>query len=171
MSTKESIDRMSGKTNDSMARALAMPMPLITFIANRTAVGAAGMVREMGITVTEGRVLWLISTGLAATAAEAVRAIGIDKAAVSRAVNGMIERGLLRSVPDARHQGRNLLTMTDAGKTHARALERLMDARERGLLAGVSTAERAALVKTLTKVLANVETANAIRPQPEWFEE
>jgi DNA-binding MarR family transcriptional regulator len=145
-------------------------LAMITFISNRLANGVAPVLRSFAnLSVNETRMVQLIGARLIRTAAEGARMIGIDQAAISRSVRRLIERGLVVAARDKRHKSRQILTLTSRGKDCARGLSRLHGARIDGLLSVLSPAERASFLAALGKVLANVEAANAVRPEADWF--
>jgi DNA-binding MarR family transcriptional regulator len=151
---------------DVQEKALAM----ITFISNRLVAGAVLPIRDFaGLSVNEARIVLLIKAGAIDTAAEATRLIGIDQAAVSRSVQRLIERKFVISAVDRRDAKRNLLELTNKGSRYADALGRLNEEREDRLLSVLSTAERLFFLDILAKVLANVESANAVLPQQSWL--
>jgi DNA-binding MarR family transcriptional regulator len=159
--TQTASDRL-----DVQEKALAM----ISFISNRLVAGAVSPIRDFaGLSVNEARIVLLINADAIDTAAEATRLIGIDQAAVSRSVQRLIERGFIISAVDKRDAKRNLLELTHKGSRYAEALGRLNDEREDRLLSVLSTAERLFFLDILAKVLANVESANAVLPQQSWL--
>jgi DNA-binding MarR family transcriptional regulator len=147
-------------------------LAMITFISNRLIVGVSPALREFaGLSVNEARTMLFINAGAVTTAAEATRFIGIDQAAVSRSVQRLVKAGFVLSKPDAQHAKRNLLTLTEKGDAYARAIWRFNRKREDRLLSVLGPAERAFFLDILSRVLANVEAANAVEPRLEWLED
>ena len=145
-------------------------LPMITFISNRLVAGVAASVRDFAdLSVNEARIVLLINAGGVDTAAEAMRLIGIDQAAISRSIRRLIERGFVVSTPDKQHAKRNILSLTAEGGRYAVALGLLNEKREDRLLSVLTDAERAFFLDILGRVLGNVEAANAVRPQPDWL--
>lgn len=147
-------------------------LAMITFISNRMVSGATPLIREFAdISVNEARIILFINAGEVRTAAEAVRLIGIDQAAISRSVKRLIEGGLVLSAPDRQHAKRILLTLTEKGDAYAKALWRFNEEREDRLLSVLSPAERAFFLDILARVLANVDEANTVYLDAAWLED
>ncbi|GAB3205050.1 MarR family winged helix-turn-helix transcriptional regulator [Nocardia tengchongensis] len=85
--------------------------------------------------------------------AEVGRRTGIDRSDVVAAVNDLADRGLLVRAPDPADRRRNTLTLTPAGRDHLADLDTRLEAAQRELLPGFSTAERANFVLLLNRVL------------------
>ncbi|MFE4456738.1 MarR family winged helix-turn-helix transcriptional regulator [Nocardia tengchongensis] len=85
--------------------------------------------------------------------AEVGRRTGIDRSDVVAAVNDLADRGLLIRAPDPADRRRNTLTLTPAGRDHLADLDTRLEAAQRELLPGFSTAERANFVLLLNRVL------------------
>jgi DNA-binding MarR family transcriptional regulator len=145
-------------------------LAMISFISNRMVAGASPRIREFAdISVNEARIILFIQAGLVSTAAEAMRLIGIDQAAVSRCVKRLIERGFVLSTPDTQHAKRIILALTDAGNAYAKAIWHLNREREDRLLSVLSAAERAFFLDMLARVLGNVDDANTIDVDSAWL--
>ena len=93
----------------------------------------------------------------AAPPGRSVAIAGVNKAAVSRAVNSLERRGLLTRLAAPEHRLRTQLYLTPAGQQmHERGTgERLHSEEE--LLQGLSEAEREQLLKLLRHLLRNLE--------------
>ncbi|MFE3756605.1 MarR family winged helix-turn-helix transcriptional regulator [Nocardia tengchongensis] len=85
--------------------------------------------------------------------AEVGRRTGIDRSDVVAAVNDLADRGLVVRAPDPADRRRNTLTLTPAGRDHLADLDNRLEAAQRELLPGFSTAERANFVLLLNRVL------------------
>ncbi|MEC3919922.1 MarR family winged helix-turn-helix transcriptional regulator [Nocardia sp. CDC160] len=85
--------------------------------------------------------------------AEAGRRTGIDRSDVVAAVNDLADRGFLRRSPDPGDRRRNTLTLTAAGRAHLAELDERLEAAQRDLLPGFTSAERANFVLTLNRIL------------------
>ncbi|QVI24481.1 MarR family transcriptional regulator [Nocardia tengchongensis] len=85
--------------------------------------------------------------------AEAGRRTGIDRSDVVAAVNDLAGRGLLTRAPDPSDRRRNTLELTPAGRAHLADLDTRLEAAQRELLPGFTTAERASVVLLLNRIL------------------
>ena len=109
---------------------------------------------EFGISVPEWRTLALIAQHESVTATRVVAETPMDKATVSRAVAGLIERGLVERVPHASDRRAAVLALSDEGaEVFAAVAERAL-AYEARLLEGFTPEERAALDRLLSKLSA-----------------
>ena len=138
-------------------------LAIVSFIYNRVVAGAAGPLRKrLKLSVTEARIAFHIGASDSATAAELVRIMGLDKAAISRGTARLIELGLIKSEPDPQHAGRNLLSVTRSGRTAYDAIARFTYAREDYLLSVLSASEQKTFLESLRKILTNVEPTNEL---------
>ena len=78
---------------------------------------------------------------------------GVDRSDVVAALNDLAARGMVDRTPDPADRRRNIVTITPAGRAHLRRLDRLLAAVQDELLAPLSPAERAQLVRLLTRIL------------------
>ena len=78
---------------------------------------------------------------------------GLDRSDVVAALNDLAARGLVERTPDPADRRRNIVTITPAGRAHLRRLDRLLAGVQDELLAPLSPAERAELVRLLTRIL------------------
>lgn len=62
--------------------------------------------------------MWVLAIEPSITARRASQIIGLDKAAVSRAVAGLERRGLLQATPDPADSRRRLIALSPAGTTY-----------------------------------------------------
>lgn len=141
------------------AHALAM----ISVLYNRVIVGAAPAVRRrLGLSVTEARIVFFIGSRGAITANQLARDFGLDKAAISRCVNRLVEMGLVVSERDRQHAARNRLSLTEAGRAACDAVGHFTYARERHLLSSLSTKEQRVFLESLRKILEKVDATNTL---------
>lgn len=171
VSTLSSLSQgASPQAGDTVEEGLGV-LAMISFISNRLVSGAASQIREAAdVSVNEGRILLLIDAEAASTAAELMRIIGIDQAAISRCVKRLIEGNYILSTPDLNHGKRNIISLTDKGRNCARGIFAFNAKRQQCLLSSLSTAEQAFLSSILAQLLANVDTANEVKIDPTWFE-
>jgi DNA-binding MarR family transcriptional regulator len=78
---------------------------------------------------------------------------GVDRSDVVAALNDLAARGMVERTQDPADRRRNIVTITPAGRAHLRRLDRLLARVQDELLAPLSPAERAQLVRLLTRIL------------------
>jgi DNA-binding MarR family transcriptional regulator len=122
----------------------------ITAIANRwTATSSRRYLREFGIGVVEWRVLASLAARDQASSADVVTLVGMDAAAVSRAMRALERRGLVEPVK-GRFVGRTKpYRMTAAGERLCLAVRDLALSREAVLLGGLDASDRSELLRLL----------------------
>ncbi len=130
---------------------------LVTWLANKLSAGASKLYRERhGLGVIDWRVMSTIVAEEGCTAAQICQLVGLDKGAVSRSLALLTARGLVETCGRAKPP-----RLTEAGrKVHDSILD-LALAREARLLAGLSAAEIAELVRILHILLGKVPDTNA----------
>jgi len=107
--------------------------------------------------LTEARILYELAHRTEPTAAEIGRALGLDRAQLSRIVKRFAESGLVDAVPSPTHGRRRLLVLTRAGRAAVDALDRGADAAMGALLARVG-GERRRLVAAAETIAALLDT-------------
>lgn len=108
---------------------------------------------ELGIQRPDFATLFCIAHLDETTASDVVELTGIPKNSVSRAVNRLLQAGLVRRTVDDADARRGLLTMTARGaKVYGQVLPRFHDRQER-MLAPLSAAERSQLDRLLDKLV------------------
>ena len=114
-----------------------------------------------GISIAEWRVLAVVGRFGGLSASAVVERTAMDKVKVSRAVRGLLARGLLRRQGDAADRRVQRLAMTPAGEgIHGRILP-LARGLEAELLAGMAAAEQAALHRLLDALDARLAAMGA----------
>jgi DNA-binding MarR family transcriptional regulator len=83
------------------------------------------------------------------------RRCGIDRSDMVALVNELAAAGRLERTPDADDRRRNVIAITAAGREFLSDLDRLLQGAQDDLLAPLSAAERAELVRLLDTVLAH----------------
>ncbi len=112
-------------------------------------------------TLSEARVLYELAQR-EQTAADIGRALGMEKAHLSRIVGRFRARRLLQSEPDPRHNKRLVLTLTEAGRAAFAALDQGTRSQIEALLRPLGTAERRRLVAAMHDIRsALLTTENA----------
>lgn len=128
---------------------------LLLWLSNKVSSSASALYHErFGISVTEWRVLAYFKIHPWTTASTACELMGLDKAAVSRAIAGLLERGSLESRPQGLRKIEYRVT-PEGGKLH-NAVYRLAMAREQALLQGIDEQERDLLIALLKRMLDNL---------------
>ncbi len=118
--------------------------------------------KRYGISIAEWRVMAWVSQRDAMTAADICKRAYMDKATVSRAVQRLEERGLLRRTPSARDPRGLVLTPTPAGEALLSELLPRAHAWEAHLLETLTVQEYRDLLHVLGKLdrqLARMEAA------------
>lgn len=85
--------------------------------------------------------------------AELGRRCGIDRSDMVALINDLVARNQVARTPDAVDRRRNVITITETGRSHLEELRVLVDDAQRDLLAGLSAEERKTLVALLTQVV------------------
>ncbi len=96
--------------------------------------------------------------------------VTLEKSWVSRAVDAMVKRGLVRKEPNPSDARSWIVALTDEGVRTASELDRTLDTHAEQLLGSLSARERAAVESSLLlllKVLREDTAANCGLPAPE----
>lgn len=88
-----------------------------------------------------------------ASQADLGRRTGIDRSDIVAATNELADRGLVVRSPDPADRRRNIVSLTPAGAGHLAELDRLVAGAQDELLAPLSAADRAELVRLLTRLV------------------
>jgi DNA-binding MarR family transcriptional regulator len=129
---------------------------LVTWLANKLSAGASKLYRERhGLGVIDWRVMSTLAAVEGSNAARICQVVGLDKGAVSRSLALLSARGLVEVNGRAKP-----LRLTEAGRAVHDAILDLALAREARLLAGLSAAETAELVRMLHILLGKVPETN-----------
>ena len=133
---------------------------LLNFIDNKMTNSAAATYRTLfGIGVIEWRCLSLIALEPWLSPQRVCHVIGLDKAAVSRALARLKEKGLVQTRPNALRSRFLEVALTEQGaRIHDRVI-RVAHERERRLLAALSPAEIDALLAAMHKMHGAIPTA------------
>lgn len=83
------------------------------------------------------------------------RVLGIQRANMVALVNDLLEAGLVERVPDPRDRRAFVLSLSPAGTALVAEAGRRIAEREAAMLAGLSAAERAQLMKLLARIEAH----------------
>ena len=134
---------------------------LICTLGNRLNVLAERVLRRvLNLSLMEWRVLTVLAVEPAAPPGRIVAIAGVNKAAVSRAVNSLERRGLLSRVASPEHRLRTQLYLTPAGQElHARGTDERLHSEDE-LLRGLQPEDRDRLLQHLRQLLRNLDKTN-----------
>ena len=128
----------------------------LSVLSNRISHDIARLYAERwSLAVTEWRVLAVLGRHDDVSAREVAERTAMDKVAVSRAVAGLLEAGLLRRRAHGADRRRSVLELSARGYRVYDEVAPLALAYERRLLAGLDPADRAALHHLLDKLDAS----------------
>lgn len=120
-------------------------------LAVRMIATASATFFRMGLGSVEARVVLALGSG-PQTASQIAQLIGVDRAAVCRAVSSLLERDLVLKL-DGRARS---VRLTREGEAVIEGINQVTAERERRLLAGFSETEIAALMGLLGRLMLNV---------------
>ncbi|TAM04355.1 MAG: MarR family transcriptional regulator [Paraburkholderia sp.] len=112
-------------------------------------------VAELGVTSQQASVLFMVASGKCVLAAELAREYGIDASAVTRLVDRLETRGLLKRVRSSEDRRAVRLALTPEGQAIARRMPAMFTSISERLLSGLSPEEVGFLKSMLRRVLAN----------------
>ena len=139
---------------------------LLGAISNILSTGGSRFYRQhFGIGLSEWRLMWVLGIEPAITAHRASQIMGLDKAAVSRAVAGLEHRGLLHATLDPADNRQRLIALSPAGNDLYRRIIVVAGERQRRLLAPLSDEEQHVLAALLRRLHAHVASVDAFDPQ------
>lgn len=139
---------------------------LLGAISNILSTGGSRFYRQhFGIGLSEWRLMWVLGIEPAITAHRASKIMGLDKAAVSRAVAGLERRGLLDATPDPADNRQRLIALSPAGSDLYRRMIVVSNERQRRLLAPLSGEEQRVLAALLRRLHAHVARGDAFDRQ------
>jgi DNA-binding MarR family transcriptional regulator len=129
---------------------------VISTIANRISRGGSRIYLQLfGIGVIEWRILHVLAEDPGATAQSVCNRIDLDKAAASRSLQVLEQRGYVAAAAHPNDARKRTLSLTPAGRAlHERVLP-ISNQREQHLLRGFSDSEREMLLGLLRRMYAN----------------
>ncbi|UOA26599.1 MarR family transcriptional regulator [Pseudosulfitobacter sp. DSM 107133] len=104
------------------------------------------------ITLTEWRILYILRSMSTATMSQIVKESRLDKAQISRAIKGLVDKGLIASVQDERDQRRQLLSATAEGRALKEKILPIMMRRQEAMTEGLTQAEIDTFIKVLDQL-------------------
>ena len=128
----------------------------LSVLSNRISQDIARLYAErFGLGITQWRILAVLGRYPDLSATQVAERTAMDKVAVSRAVAGLLEAGLLRRRAHGADRRRSVLELSARGYRVFDEVAPLALAYERRLLAGLDPADRAALHHLLDKLDAS----------------
>ncbi len=113
-----------------------------------------------GVTVAQWNVLVTLHRGDGATVAEVARFVETDQGAVSRLVDRLEEKGLVRRAAHPASRRQNLLQLTETGAALVPELVDIADANDAAFFEHLSVTQRDSLVALLRQLTAHALTIN-----------
>jgi DNA-binding MarR family transcriptional regulator len=133
----------------------------VNWLGNRLVTTASATYGQIGLGFLDARLLLLLSRRPEITAARIAEILGVDAAAVSRAVKSLKARKL---IAEARGPLRSL-SLTDDGWALERQIEKISDEREVRLLRGFSDEEAEQVLNYLSRMLDNMAEVAVLAEQ------
>jgi DNA-binding MarR family transcriptional regulator len=134
----------------------------LTYLAGKISSSASATYRpKFGVGITDWRIMALLATEPWISAGRVCDVIGLDKAAVSRSVQGMKSNGIVDVQRTDDDQSRQLIALTRKGLNLHDRIVKLSLEREGQLLKGFSAAERKLLINFLSRMHTQVVDTNA----------
>jgi len=121
---------------------------------------------EHGLTDAQWRPLWLIKSGVAASANEIARQLDIDAGAVTRVLDRLEGKGLIERTRSEADRRMVHLRLTPAGEAAVRKVPAVLASVNNDFLAGFSEAEWKQLRKLLARMQANGAALQASQTPP-----
>lgn len=112
---------------------------------------------ESSITESEASVIFFLGRSEGSRAQDISDVIGRPKNSISRAVHLLLNKNLLRRVPDKNDRRQKLLFLTEAGWATYERIVPMFSARESELIANLSEPELAFLDAVLAKMVKNLQ--------------
>lgn len=114
--------------------------------------------RQSGLLRDENNILFCLSHYGPLTARSICQVFGRPKNSISRAVERLLERALIRSAPIAADRRHSLLSLQPAGRELVARSTALFRTRQERMLQALSATERVALDQILGKLMADAES-------------
>ena len=135
------------------------PYFLATITATLSARSSARFRADLGVGVSDWRVIASLAQHPGATASQMVEVVALDKAAISRALAGLSARNLVDAIPGERDPRRKLWFLTEPGwSLHDALLDRALQ-QEEILTRGISPTELEACLDVLRRMQRNITPA------------
>ncbi|GAA5232095.1 MarR family transcriptional regulator [Verticiella sediminum] len=112
-------------------------------------------VAPLDLTAMQWRPILLLAKGMADNPVELARLVGVDTGAMTRTLDRLEAKGLLRRLRSQTDRRRVKLELTDEGRARAGQLPYALAAAQNRLLRGISTDELDAFTGMIRRMLAN----------------
>jgi len=133
----------------------------VNWLGNRLVTTASATYGRIGLGFLDARLLHLLGRRADLTAARIAEIIGVDAAAVSRAVKALKARKLIAEASGPMRS----LSLTEEGWILCRLAEKISDEREARLLRGLTDAEAEYLLDGLNRLLDNMDDVALLAEQ------
>jgi DNA-binding MarR family transcriptional regulator len=125
----------------------------LSVLTNRISADIAAFYQQrFGLSVTEWRAMAILGRYPGVSGMDVTERTAMDKVAVSRAVNALIDRGLVNRVFDSNDRRRSILSLSDSGQAVYDEVAPLALKLESSLLGSLDADERATLWRLLDKL-------------------
>jgi len=162
---RQRVDRKPAAATQA-TRELRQFVPyLLGAISNLLSSGASRHYRRaFGLGLTEIRLMWILSVEPRIPASRAAEIMGVDKAAISRALAALERRKLVRVAVDGRDSRQRIVELSPEGRRVQSEVMVVSRERERRLLAPFEREEVRALARLLHRMLEHAPSVNAFDP-------
>ncbi|WP_245752492.1 MarR family winged helix-turn-helix transcriptional regulator [Poseidonocella pacifica] len=113
--------------------------------------------RDFGLGLVDWRVMAMLNIEPGITASRICDVIRLDKAAVSRSLKQMLEKGLLHFEQPSNDPRKRLWRLSEAGQTSHEAVLGVALACERDLVDGISPSELDTFLRVMRQMLSNID--------------
>lgn len=125
----------------------------LSVLTNRISADIAAFYQQrFGLSVTEWRAMAILGRYPGVSGMDVTERTAMDKVAVSRAVNALIDRGLVNRVFDSNDRRRSILSLSESGQAVYDEVAPLALKLESSLLGSLDADERATLWRLLDKL-------------------
>jgi DNA-binding MarR family transcriptional regulator len=133
----------------------------VNWLGNRLVTTASATYGQIGLGFLDARLLYLLGRRGDLTAARIAEMLGVDAAAVSRAVKSLKARELIVQASGPLRS----LSLTEEGRGLYRLTEKISNEREARLLHGFTDAEAEQILEGLNRLLANMDQVALLADQ------
>jgi DNA-binding MarR family transcriptional regulator len=138
---------------------------LASYLMRTANVGTFKTIGELDLSFTQLKALCALETDGEERSVKALaESMGVSLPAMSRAVDGLFERGFVRREEDPLDRRMKRVRLTDAGRTVPLALNEARLSALQDLMSSLEDQEAQALERALTMILARREEIAAYRP-------
>ena len=134
---------------------------LLTSTSNKVSRGASrAFISKFGVGLVEWRILRLLQAGGETAANKVSSILELDKAAVSRSLALLEQRGCISRSTDRNDARRRLLGLTAGGASLQRRMAKVAEARAHGVFKGFAEDDEATLIGLLQRLYQNAAELN-----------